>query len=256
MNYLSVEKFDSLGFVKTFMIPKDQGRWRIYSYNKEANMEDLKYYKEVGDLFDITYENMIRIPQNHSDNIMIAKKEDGGSGVTRMEVSGDYDGIITNEKNLMLLVIVADCVPVYILDKKKQVIGMIHSGWRGTVNKITEKAIDLMKENYGSNVDDILIHFGPSICANCYEVGIELIDEFKKFLLCDEIHKVFTPIKDKPEKYLLDVSESIKLSLLRYGIKEKNISKTDICTYHDNIFYSRRLTSDKTKVTLTGIMLV
>lgn len=256
MNYWSVEKFDSFGFVKTFMIPKDQGRWRIYSYNKEADMEDLKYYKEVGDLFNITYENMVRLPQGHSANILIAKKEDGGSGVTRMEVEGFCDGAITNEKELMLLAITADCVPVYILDPVKKAIGMVHSGWRGTVQKITEKAIDLMKENYGSNVDDILIHFGPSICANCYEVEMDLIDEFKKVLLCDEIHKVFKPIKEKPEKYLLDVALSIKLSLLRYGIKEKNISKTDICTYHDNIFYSRRLTGDKTKVTLTGIMIV
>ncbi len=256
MNYMSVEKFDSYGFVKTFMIPKNQGRWRIYSFNKEANMEDLKYYKEVGDLFGITYEQMVRLPQGHSKNIMIAKKEDGGLGVTKMEVEGYCDGVITNEKNLMLLVIVADCVPVYILDPVKKAIGMVHSGWRGTVQKITENAIDLMKEKYNSNVDDILIHFGPSICVNCYEVGIELIDEFKKILVCDEIHKVFKPIKEKPEKYLLDVAESIRLSLLRYGIKEKNISKTDICTYHEDIFYSRRLTGDKTKVTLTGIMLV
>ena len=126
----------------------------------------------------------------------------------------------------------------------------------GTIQRITENAIDLMKENYGSDVKDILIHFGPSICGNCYEVGMELIDEFKKILECDEVHKVFKPIVDKPEKYLLDVAESLRLSLIRYGIKEENISKTDICTYHDNIFYSRRLTKDNTKVTLTGIMLV
>ena len=256
MKYFSVEQFDKFDFVKAFMIPKEQGRWRIYSYNKEADMEDLKYYKDVGNIFNTDINNMIRVMQNHSDNILVAKRTDASSGVTRMEADGIFDGIITNEKNIMLLTVEADCVPVYILDPVNRAIGMVHSGWRGTVKKIAEKAISLMKENYGSSVDDILIHFGPSICGNCYEVGIELIDEFKKILECDEIHKVFRPIIDKPEKYLLDVSESIKMSLLRYGIKEENISKTDICTYHDNIFYSRRLSNDKTKVTLTGIMLV
>ena len=256
MKYLNVEQFDKYGFVKTFMIPKDQGRWRIYSYNEKADMEDLKYYREVGDLFNTHLDSMVRLPQGHSSNIMVAKKSDGGSGVTRMEIDGLCDGVITNEKNLMLLTVEADCVPVYILDPVKKAIGMVHSGWRGTVNNITEKALEIMKENYECNVSDILIHFGPSICGNCYEVGIELIDEFKKYLKCDEIHEVFTPILDKPEKYLLDVAKSIKIALIRYGIKEENISRTDICTYHDNIFYSRRLIQDNTKVTLTGIMMI
>lgn len=256
MRYLNVEQFDKYGFVKTFMIPKDQGRWRIYSFNKMADMEDIKYYEEIGALFNTPIDKMIRVPQGHSNNVMVANKNDGGVGVTRMEIDGLCDGVITNEKNLMLLTIEADCVPVYILDPVKKAIGMVHSGWRGTVGKITQNAIDLMIENYGCDKKDLLIHFGPSICAKCYEVGIELIDEFKKILECDEIHEVFTPIIEKQEKYLLDVAKSLKMSLVRYGIKNENITNTEICTYHDNIFYSRRLIKDNTKVMLTGIMMV
>ena len=85
---------------------------------------------------------------------------------------------------------------------------------------------------------------------------MELIDEFKKILKCDEVHKVFMPIVDKPEKYLLDVTESIKLSLLDYGVLDKNITQSEYCTYHDNIFHSWRREKDKTKQMLTGIMLV
>ena len=54
-----------------------------------------------------------------------------------MEIDGLCDGVITNEKNLMLLTVEADCVPVYILDPVKKAIGMVHSGWRGTVQRIT-----------------------------------------------------------------------------------------------------------------------
>ena len=251
-----VEKFDNTGLVKTVMVPKDQARWRIYLYNVKENMQHLHYYEELGKIFGITPGDMIRVPQEHSNNVFVAKKSDGGLGVIKEEMHYGCDGIITNEKELMLLTVEADCTPVYILDPVHKAIGMIHSGWRGTVNRITEHALDLMKENYGTDIKNVLIHFGPAICGNCYEVGIELIDEFKKILKCDEIHKVFIPIPDKPEKYYLDVTESIKMSLINYGINPQNISRTNVCTYHDNIYDSWRLCKDRTKQMLTGIMLI
>ena len=256
MKYLNINNFDSTGLVKTFMVPKDQARWRIYSHNVKAEMEDLKYYKELGESFNILPDAMIRVPQGHSTNIMLAKKEDAGKGVVKMEIDGSCDGAITNEKGIMLLTIEADCTPVYILDPVKKAIGMVHSGWRGTVGKITQNAIDLMIKNYGTDKNDILIHFGPAICGKCYEVGMDLIPEFKKILECDDVHKIFIPIPDKPEKYLLDVTEGIRLSLLRYGIKGENMTRSKYCTYHSNIFNSWRLEKDNTRQMLTGIMLV
>ena len=255
MKYLNVEKFDSTGLVKTLMVPKDQGRWRIYSHDIEAEMEDLKYYKELGSHFGIEPGDMVRVPQGHSSNIMIVKKEDAGKGVISMEIDGKCDGAITNEKGIMLLTIESDCTPVYILDQVKKAIGMVHSGWRGTVGKITQEAIELMIKNYGTNKDDLLIHFGPAICGKCYEVGMDLIPEFKKILKCDEVHKVFVPIPDKPEKYFLDVTESIRLSLLKYGIKSENMTRSEYCTYHSGIFNSWRLEKDKARQMLTGILL-
>ena len=256
MNYMTIEKFDNTGLVKTLMVPKDQARWRIYSYDVQADMEDLKNYSELGKNFGIAPDDMIRVQQNHSSNIMVVKKTDAGMGVTRMEIEGYCDGAITNVKGIMLLTVEADCTPVYILDPVNGAVGMIHSGWRGTVKKITEKAIELMNENYGTKKSDVLIHFGPAICGKCYEVGMDLIPEFKKILSCEEVHKVFTPITEKPEKFYLDVTESLRLSLLKYGVKEENMTRTEVCTYHDNVFDSWRLSNDKTKQMLTGIMLV
>lgn len=256
MKYLSVKNFDSTGLVKTLMVPKDQARWRIYSHNIKANMEDLKYYKELGEHFGIKPDDMIRVPQGHSTNIMVAKKNDAGKGVISMEIDGKCDGVITNESGLMLLTIEADCTPVYVLDPVKKAIAMIHSGWRGTVGKISQNAIDLMIENYGCDKKDLLVNFGPAICGKCYEVGMDLIPEFKKLLECDEVHKVFVPIIDKPEKYLLDVTEAIRISLINYGIREENITRSEYCTYHSGVFNSWRLEQDTTRQMLTGIMLV
>ena len=256
MKYYNIEKFDNTGLVKTLAVPKDQGRWRIYSYDIKDNMHDLIHYNDIGKDFGITADSMVRTMQEHTDNILKVQGCDRGLGVTRIEPSVSYDGLITNEKDVMLLTVEADCTPVYILDPINKAIGMVHSGWRGTVKKIVCKVLDMMKENYGTDKEKVLIHFGPSICGKCYEVGIELIDEFKKILKCDEIHKVFTPIVDKPEKYSLDVTESIKFTLLEYGVNEKNITRSEYCTYHDNIFSSWRRDKDRTKQMLTGIMLI
>lgn len=256
MKYYNIEKFDNTGLVKTFFVPKDQGRWRIYSYDIKDNMQDLKYYDDIGKEFGIDSNSMVRTMQEHTDNILKVQGCDRGLGVTRIEPSVSYDGLITNEKDVMLLTVEADCTPVYILDPINKAIGMVHSGWRGTVKKIACKALDMMKEKYGTDKEKVLIHFGPAICGKCYEVGMELIDEFKKILKCDEIHKVFTPIVDKPEKYSLDVTESIKFTLLEHGVNEKNITRSEYCTYHDNIFSSWRRDKDRTKQMLTGIMLI
>lgn len=256
MDYYKIEQLDNTGLVKTCCVYKNQGRFRIYSYNEKDNMNDLKYYRELANDFGITPNDMIRIPQAHTSNILVADRELSGSGVVYREVEDGVDGVITNEKRILLLTIESDCTPVFILDKKKKAVAMIHSGWRGAVSKITEKAIDKMIENYGTDKKDLLIHFGPSICGDCYEVESDLIPEFKKILDDDGINIVFKKHKEKENKFLLDVTKAIYLSLIKYGIDSDNMSRTNICTYHSGLFNSWRKEQDKTKQMLTGIMLI
>lgn len=256
MKYYVCEEFDSTGIVKTAMVPKNQGRWRIYSHDIKENMFDLKYYNELGKHFGITANEMVRVPQGHSDKIIVVTKNVAGEGVVRMEREGAFDGAITNIKNIMLCTIEADCTPVYILDPIKKAIGMVHSGWRGTVNKIAINAIKLMQENYGTNKEDLMIHLGPAICGNCYEVGPELKDEFRKLLSKENVDKIFKNKQNVVGKYLLDVSEGLRLSLIDFGINEKQITRSKYCTYHDGVFNSWRLERDRTKQMLTTIMLI
>ena len=74
----------------------------------------------------------------------------------------------------------ADCVPLYFVDPKKQAIGLAHSGWRGTVNRMGARMIEEMKRQFGSNPGDLLVAVGPSICVDCYEVGEDVAGEFSK----------------------------------------------------------------------------
>ena len=140
-----------------------------------------------------------------------------------IETPGKYfgvDGLLTNNNNITLLLKVADCVPVYILDIKNKIIGLIHSGWRGTLEQIVPNAIKLMLNNNSSS-DDIKIYLGPSIGQCCYEVGIEVAEKFQNK------SKIF--LKDK--KWKVGLKEEICTQLLSIGIKKSNIKTSKYCTY-------------------------
>lgn len=251
IKYFRCENLEKTGLVDALYTAKFDGHWRIFSLNKHK--EDLKYYEELARDFNIKPENMVRIPQKHTDNIRIVTKEVAGEGVVRQEIDGYFDGSITNEKNIMLCTIEADCTPVYILDPVKKAIGMVHSGWRGTVKGIAIKAIKKMSENYGTDIKDCIIHFGPSICKNCYEVDKDVYDEFSKIFEGEELERVISKRNDG--KYLLDVAEAIRIRMIKEGIKEENIQRSKYCTFHDNIFDSWRRDGKATGHILSAIML-
>ena len=140
----------------------------------------------------------------------------------------DVDGMITNEPGVVLATFYADCVPLYFVDKKNKAIGLSHSGWRGTVGKIGAVTIEKMKEEFGSDVDDIVVAIGPSICQDCYEVSVDVIEEFKKAF--DEKHwgKLF--YQKSEEKYQLNLWEANKIIFMEAGIREEHISMPGICT--------------------------
>ena len=80
----------------------------------------------------------------------------------------DTDCLVTQSPDIVLTLKVADCVPVYLFEPQKKIIGLAHSGWRGTVNGIITKTIELMYKQ-GAEVQKILVYLGPAIGVCCYE---------------------------------------------------------------------------------------
>ena len=140
----------------------------------------------------------------------------------------DADGLITVNQNIILSIQVADCVPIFIYDLEGKCKGLVHSGWRGTANKIISNAMKIFIEN-GSNQSDIIVLIGPSIRKCCYEVGEELLELFDS----DCIQSV-------GPKYMLDISSQIKLDLKNIQIPEENIFDSKICTYCHSDCHSYR----------------
>ena len=90
------------------------------------------------------------------------------------------DGVVTDKKDLVLSIQVADCIPIYLVDPVKKVFGIIHAGWRGIVQKIHCNAL---KEfiNKGSKLNKIKVFLGPSIKSCCFEIQSDIIvDQLKK----------------------------------------------------------------------------
>lgn len=89
----------------------------------------------------------------------------------------EADGMVTNQGGVTLFMRFADCVPILLFDPRKKVIGMAHAGWRGTVSRVAQNAVAAMQTQYGSRPQDILAGIGPSICAEHYPVGEEVVAE-------------------------------------------------------------------------------
>ena len=138
----------------------------------------------------------------------------------------DGDAIITNEKNVPLVILTADCVPVILVDTENKAVGLAHAGWRGTYGKICEETLKSMQENYNTNPENVIAIIGPSIGSCCYEVSYDLIDKFEK-LLPNADEKIYE-IRD--EKYYLNLWEVNTQILKEFGVLKSNIINMNICT--------------------------
>jgi YfiH family protein len=97
---------------------------------------------------------------------------EGGRGWVQID---GVDGHATSTPGLLLTVTVADCIPVYLVDPVKRAIALLHSGWRGTAGGILREGVRTLVEGAGSAPSDIIMHCGVGICAECYEVGSEVM---------------------------------------------------------------------------------
>jgi polyphenol oxidase len=194
--------------------------------------------------------------------------------VHRVDKKGPHpvagDGLITNAPGLLIGVKVADCLPVIAVDPVHRAIGVFHAGWRGTVQRIVEKGIGEMRRNFASNPKDILVVIGPGIGACCYQVGDEVIEQFRsQFAYADDLieevfdsHSLHTkypllflnqraPGHGEPPKVPhIDLVKANKRQAMDAGVPERNIEALNLCTAcRTDIFFSYR------KEHLTGRML-
>lgn len=223
-----------------------------FGFNSGDKVHNVKTnYKILGKTFNINNEDMVLTHQTHSANILSVYEKHKGQGVTKKRNFQDIDGFITNVPKIALLTSHADCASLFFYDQKKYIIGLAHSGWRGTVKKIGEVMVKQFIEDYNSNPQDIIVGIGPSIGQCCFEVDKDVYDIF-----INEDMRYEKFIFKKKQKYHIDLWRINMLILTDNGILNNNIISSNLCTVCNNdIFFSHRGQKGKRGIML-GVMML
>lgn len=200
--------------------------------NRKAFMQELKH----------PLDNCVFANQTHSCNIHKVTKEDIGKGSYSIEDAiENCDALYTREKNILIGVFTADCVPILLYDKAQGIIAAVHSGWKGTAQMITKKMIDVLKYDEDSEMEDIYAYIGPSIDFFSYEVGDDVISALKETGM--DITNFIIPKENG--KYLFDNKRMNMQMLLDAGVPDTNIFMSDKDSYeNEEDFFSYRKNKD------------
>ena len=179
---------------------------------------------------DMTYTN-----QTHTTNVAVVEAKDRGKRFM------ETDGMVTNVPEICLVTFYADCVPLFFVDPVHRAIGLSHSGWRGTVGKMGKVTIERMREEYGTDPAQVVAAVGPSICQDCYEVSVDVIEKFRENFDRRLWPELFYEKADG--KYQLNLWRANQAVLTEAGVQGENIAVTNLCTHcNPDILFSHRST--------------
>ena len=217
-----------------------------FKLDKTTEEERNNQYRKIG----YSFKKIKGTKQTHSNIVKVLNKKN---------IDEDFenvDGLVTNLIDVALVTYVADCQSILFYDTKNKVIGNVHSGWKGTLNRISTNAVNTMINEYNTNPEDIKIYISPSIHKCHFEVGEELKVLFEKEFTDIEISDLIKKGDYKEEqKYYIDTVELNKRVLINLGIKESNISSSELCSVCNDYVHSYRRDkpNDGRNITLIAI---
>ncbi len=218
--YYQMEAFNDINFIK-------------HLFTSRIGWSNDNIHDKISNIFNLPKINIVNLKQVHGTDIIIIDEKVGSlKEISKLE----KDGLITNIPNIILTTYHADCVPIYFLDKEKKIVGLAHGGWRGTYNNISGKMVDLMMDTYNSKAKDILVGIGPSIGPCCYEVSMDLGEQF---------NSRYSRFKDilqyRNDSVYLDLWKMNYLQVKEKGVPQDNITLSETCTYcNEDKLYSYR----------------
>ena len=212
---------------------ENDGNLAFHVEDNEINV--IKNRKNLALKLGYNYEDLVYMNQIHSANIIVVDENSP-------KLVDNCDSIITRSKNLPLMVMVADCIPILMFDSKQGVVAAIHAGRNSTFLEISKKTASFFIEKFSSNPEDINVVFGASIQKCCYEVSEDLSK-----IVENSFGKEFV------ENNYIDLQGINKKQLNDLGIK--NIEISNICTKcGDKSYFSYR--KDKKTGRFAGIIIL
>lgn len=215
------------------------------SFGRGDREEDVREnFRRIASAVGVRCEDMVFSKQTHTTNVRVVTEKDRGMGIMRPTEFQDVDGMVTNIPGICLVTFYADCVPLFFLDPVKKIIGLSHSGWRGTVGKIGKATVELMEHRFGSDPGDILAAIGPSICQDCYEVSEDVIEKFRENFEKSFWEQLF--YEKSNGKYQLNLWRANEIIFAEAGILPEHMAVTNVCTRcNSHVLYSHRTTGNQ-----------
>jgi YfiH family protein len=197
--------------------------------------------EKLAGLLGIPLDRIVGCRQMHGNRVARVSERDGGRGMTPDNPSiEDTDAMLTDVPGLYLMALSADCPPVFLYDPARRVVGLAHSGWKGTVGRIAGNTVEAMVDDFGSDVRDIVAVVGPGIGPCCYSVGENVIEAVESaFMRPWDGEKALLQKRDGLVYF--NLRETIRRSLLEAGVAPENITVEEVCTAHNlDVLFSHR----------------
>jgi hypothetical protein len=165
----------------------------------------------------------------HGTKITNVGREEKGRGTTSLESAIQHtDGLVTTQKQVYLMVTVADCIPIFAYDPVVQAVGLFHAGWRGIIDQIGPKIMEKFK-NLGAEPANLTLAIGPGICQKHFVVKDEVLTKFKEF------YPSATFVRNH-DGYV-DLKKAILFDLKKEGVVKNNIEVASDCPFCQNGVY-------------------
>ena len=182
---------------------------------------------------------LVRGNQIHGTDIIKITEETLNEKGFKELIFDPCDGFVTNVPGVVLTSFHADCPAIFMIDTKNKAIGLAHAGWRGTVEKISQKLLNTLTYEYGSSESDIVCAIGPGIGKCCFECSKTILPEFEKL----NIDNFYINSHENDEKIYIDILEVNRKLLIKSGLKEENIFVSDVCSScNKDLLFSHRAT--------------
>lgn len=200
----------------------------------------LENYRILGRELDFQPENLVLTRQTHTDIVLAVDESYRGRGLFSEDLP-QCDGLITNTPGVGLVVFTADCTPILLWDKITGAVGAVHAGWRGTAAQIGAKAVKMMADRYGSRPEDICGAIGPNIGPCCFETDADVPEA----MIAAFGEEAKEHIRQKGDKYYVNLKELNALSLRRVGVESIEISEECTACRPDKFWSHRRVGSTR-----------
>ena len=123
-------------------------------------------------------ERLMRVKQVHGNTVRVLKR--GQVPDHASDQRPDGDAVVSNEPGHVLAVMVADCVPILIVDPVRGAAAAVHAGWRGTCARVVIAAVEAMEREFGTDPSDLIAAIGPSVGPDDYEIGDSVVEAFEE----------------------------------------------------------------------------